>query len=109
MKEFRLLTKGDLIDILAEGTGLTKVETGAVVDGLFATLRYALKKGDLIDIRGFGRFKVVQRKERIARNPKTGEQIFVPPRKVPVFRCSKDLKDSINEPFEENEQFEVKR
>lgn len=102
------MTKGDLIDILAEGTGLTKVETGAVVDGLFATMRYALKKGDTIDIRGFGRFKVVDRKERIARNPKTGEEIFVPTRKVPVFRCSKDLRDSVNEPFEENEQFEVK-
>ena len=101
------MTKGDLIDILAEGTGLTKVETGAVVDGLFATMKYALKKGDSIDIRGFGRFKVVQRKARTARNPKTGEEIFVPARKVPVFRCSKDLRNSINEPFEENDQFEI--
>jgi nucleoid DNA-binding protein len=109
MKELILLTKADLIDILAEGTGLTKVETGAVVDGLFATMRYALKKGDLIDIRGFGRFKVVQRKERIARNPKTGAEIFVAARKTAVFRCSKHLRDSINEPFEENDQFELKR
>ena len=101
------MTKGDLIDILAEGTGLTKVETGAVVDGLFATMKYALKKGDTIDIRGFGRFKVVQRKARTARNPKTGEEIFVSARKVPVFRCSKDLRNSINEPFEENDQFEI--
>lgn len=103
------MTKGDLIDILAEGTGLTKVETGAVVDGLFATMRYALKKEDSIDIRGFGRFKVVERKERIARNPKTGEEIFVPARKVPVFRCSKDLRDAINEPFEKNDQFEISK
>jgi len=103
------LTKGDLIDILAEGTGLTKVETAAVVDGMIATMSYALKKGDSIDIRGFGRFKVVQRKQRKARNPRTGEEIIVPARKMPVFRCSKDLRDYVNEPFEEVGQFELKK
>jgi nucleoid DNA-binding protein len=101
------LTKGDLIDILAEGTGLTKVETAAVVDGMIATMSYTLKKGETIDIRGFGRFKVVQRKQRKARNPRTGEEIIVPARKMPVFRCSKDLRNYVNEPFEEDDQFEV--
>ena len=103
------MTKGDLIDIIAEGTGLTKVETAAVVDGMIATLSYALKKGNSIDIRSFGRFKVVHRKQRKARNPKTGEEVIVPARKMPVFRCSKDLRDYINEPFEENDQFELKK
>jgi len=103
------LTKGDLIDILAEGTGLTKVEIGAVVDGMIATMSYTLKKGDSIDIRGFGRFKVVPRKRRKARNPKTGEEVIVPARKMPVFRCSRDLRDYVNEPFEEDDQFELKK
>jgi nucleoid DNA-binding protein len=103
------LTKRDLIDIVAGGTGLTKMETAAVVDGMFATMGYFLKKGDTIDVRGFGRFKVIHRQARTARNPKTGESLSVPARKVPIFRCSKHLRDSINEPFEKNEQFELKK
>ena len=103
------MTKGDIIDILAEGTGLTKVETAAVVDGMIATMTYALKKGEAIDIRGFGRFKLVQRRERKGRNPKTGEAVFIPARKMPVFHCSKELRNYVNEPFEANDQFEVNK
>jgi len=103
------LTKGDIIDILAEGTGLTKVETAAVVDGMIATMSYALKKGETIDMRGFGRFKIVQRKQRRGRNPKTGEELIIPSRKMPVFRCSKDLRNYVNEPFEEDDQFELSK
>ncbi len=98
------MTKGDLIDILAEGTGLTKVETAAVVDGMIATMSYALRKGDTIDIRGFGRFKLAVRKQRRGRNPKTGAEITIPARKVPVFHCSKDLRTYVNEPFEQEEE-----
>lgn len=103
------MTKGDLIGIVADGTGLTKMETAAVVDGLFATMGYFLKKGETIEIRGFGRFKAVHRRARTARNPKTGESLSVPARRVPIFRCSKHLRNSINEPFEKNEQFELKK
>ncbi|MFZ5515969.1 MAG: HU family DNA-binding protein [Candidatus Zhuqueibacterota bacterium] len=100
------MTKNDIVNILAEGTGLTKVETAAVVDGMFATLSYALQKGETIDIRGFGRFKVVHRKQRKGRNPKTGEEVIIPARKMPVFQCSKDLRGQVNEPFEKDDQFE---
>lgn len=100
------MTKGDIIDILAEGTGLTKVETAAVVEGMIATMSYALKKGDTIDIRGFGRFKVVQRKQRKGRNPQTGLELIIPSRKMPVFHCSKDLREYVNEPFEKDDLFE---
>ncbi len=99
------MTKGDIVNILAEGTGLTKVETAAVVDGMIATMSYALQKGETIEIRGFGRFKVVQRKQRKGRNPKTGEEVIIPARKMPVFRCSKDLRNQVNEPFENDDQF----
>lgn len=95
------MTKSDIISIIAEGTGLTKVETAAVVDGFVASLSYALKKGDSIELRGFGTFKVVDRKARKGRNPKTGEEIFIPQRKVPIFRCSKDFRDYVNKPQEE--------
>jgi len=100
------LTKNDIVNILAEGTGLTKVETAAVVDGMFATLSYALQKGETIEIRGFGRFKVVHRKQRKGRNPKTGEEVIIPARKMPVFLSSKDLRGQVNEPFEKDDQFE---
>jgi nucleoid DNA-binding protein len=97
------LTKTDLVNIIAEGTGLTKVETTAVIDGFLASLSYAIKKGDSVELRGFGSFKAVERKERPGRNPKTGEPILIPKRKLPVFKCSKDFRDYINEP--ESDEF----
>ena len=100
------MTKADIISIIAEGTGLTKVETSAVVDGFIASLSYALKRGESVELRGFGTFRVVQREARRGRNPKTGEEIMIPRRKVPVFRCSKDFKTYINEPIEINDELE---
>ena len=95
------MNKTDIIRIIAEGTGLTKVETAAVVDGFVASVSYALKKGDHVELRGFGTFRVVTREARRGRNPKTGAEILIPRRKVPVFRCSKDFRNYINEPTEE--------
>jgi len=94
------VTKADIITIIAEGTGLTKVETSAVVDGFIASLSYALKNGESVELRGFGTFKIAVRKERKGRNPKTGEPLIIPQHKTPVFRCSKDFKKYINEPIE---------
>lgn len=108
-RELLRVTKADIVNIVAEGTGLTKVETAAVVDGVIATISYALKKGDTIDLRGLGRFKLVQRKERRARNLQSGESILVPAKKVPVFRSSKHLIRQVNEPFEPDNQFERKK
>jgi len=90
------LTKADIITIISEGTGLTKVETAAVVDGFIAALSYSLKQGETVELRGFGTFKVVERKARKGRNPKTNEVVFIPKRKVPVFRYSKDFREYIN-------------
>jgi len=95
------LTKADLVDIIAEGTGLTKVETAAVVDGLFTTMRHALKAGESIEIRGFGRFQVVQRAARFGRNPRTGEVVHIPAQKTLRFYCSKLLQDSLNRSTDE--------
>lgn len=91
------MTKGDIVDIVAEGTGLTKLETSAVIDGFLATVGYALKTGDSVTIRGFGSFRTVTRKARISRNPKTGRIMNVPKRRAPVFKASSDLKRLVNE------------
>jgi len=91
------LTKADIVDVIASATGLTKVETEAVVDGFISTVIDALKSGKNIEIRGFGSFKVKKRKGRMARNPRTGEQVMVDEHFVPIFKVSKDLKHVVDE------------
>jgi len=91
------LTKADIVDVIASATGLTKVETEAVVDGFISTVINALKDGKNIEIRGFGSYKVKIRKGRIARNPRTGEQVIVDEHFVPLFKVSKELKTLLNE------------
>ena len=90
------MTKADIVDVVAQGTGLTKVETQAVIDGFLATVSYALKNKERVDLRGFGNFKSVKRKARNARNPSTNEPVFVPEHYAAVFKPSKDLKEFIN-------------
>ena len=91
------MNKSEIISILSDGIGLTKVETTAVVDGLIATIRYALKSEQQFEIRGLGTFKVVTRKARKFKNPYTGEVRELPERKSLVFRVANDLKRYINE------------
>ena len=90
------MTKADIVDVIASATGLTKVETEAVVDGFISTVINTLKEGKNIEIRGFGSFKVKKRKGRIARNPRTGEQVRVDEHFVPLFKVSKELKTLVN-------------
>lgn len=91
------MTKADIVDIIASGTGLTKVETEAVVDGFIQTVIASLRDGKNIEIRGFGSFKVKKRKGRMARNPRTGEQVPVADHYVPIFKVSKELKTVVND------------
>lgn len=90
------MTKADIVDIIASATGLTKVETEVVVDGFITTVIDAMKSGKNIEIRGFGTFKVKRRKGRLARNPRTGEQVMVDEHYVPVFKVSKEMKQIVN-------------
>ena len=90
------MTKAEMVNKIAEGTGLTKVETQAVIDGFLAMLKFALKQGDRIELRGFGTFKTVTRQERSARNPATNEPMTVPEHDTAVFRASKELKKYLN-------------
>lgn len=91
------MTKADIIDRIASGTGLTKVETEAVVNGFFTTVMQALLEGDRVELRGFGSFRVQQRAARTTLNPQTGEPIDVPMRYVPVFRAAKEFRARVDE------------
>jgi DNA-binding protein HU-beta len=97
------MTKADIVDNIAAATGLTKVETEAVVDGFLATVSQALKDGRNIEIRGFGSFKVKKRKPRVARNPRTGEEVFVQEHYVPIFKVSKELRGGVDANMKENQ------
>ena len=91
------MTKGDLIEFLYEQMGLfTKKEIGEFVDTTFDIIKQALKSGEKIKISGFGNFEVKNKKERIGRNPKTNEEIKIPPRKVVTFKTSQVLKNELN-------------
>lgn len=89
------MTKADVVDIISASTGLTKVETEAVVKGFLDTVIDALKRGESIELRGFGTFKVVTRKARVARNPKTNQEVRVPEQRVPTLKISKEFKKEI--------------
>jgi len=90
-----LMTKAEIVDEIAERTGLTKKDVADTVDQFLEAVSRALAAGKHIEIRGFGTFKVKDRKSRLARNPRTGESVPVPPRRVPVFKVSKELKDIV--------------
>jgi nucleoid DNA-binding protein len=89
------MTKADIVDIISSSTGIAKVETEAVVKGFLDTVIDALKEGKTIELRGFGSFKVVKRAQRIARNPKTNEEVIVPEQFVPVLKVSREFKKAI--------------
>ena len=90
------MTKADIVDRVAAGTGLTKLETEAIIEGFFKTVIEALKDGKGIEIRGFGSYRVKKKNSRQARNPKSGEQVFVPEHYVATFKFSKDFKEMVN-------------
>jgi len=90
------LTKADIVEEIAARTKLNKKESFVVVDLIIENIKNTLSEGKKIEIRGFGSFKVKQRGERMARNPRTGESVHVPAKLVPYFKPSKLLKERIN-------------
>jgi nucleoid DNA-binding protein len=89
------LTKADLIDRVANEAELTKRHAGEIVDLILDEISGALKKGDRVALTPFGSFVVRARKAREGRNPKTGEKIKIPARKVPAFVSGKALKETV--------------
>jgi integration host factor subunit beta len=91
------MTKADLVEEVAKVTELTRKDSEVIVDTLFESVIKALRTGDKLEVRGFGSFRVRQRNARVGRNPKTGEKVEVPAKRVPYFKPSKELKDLIND------------
>jgi nucleoid DNA-binding protein len=86
------LTKAEIVEEISGKLGLTKKDIARVVDLFFEIVKEGLRNEEHIELRGFGTFEVKTREEREARNPKTGEAVTVPKRKVPYFRPGKELK-----------------
>jgi integration host factor subunit beta len=92
------LTKADLIEEVLRVTELPRKESESIVETIFDSIIESLQKGDKIEIRGFGSFRTRQRRGRTGRNPKTGEKVDVPAKRIPFFKPSKELKDFVNSP-----------
>ena len=90
------MTKADLIEQVAQVVELTRRDSEVVVETIFESIVRSLRTGDKIEIRGFGSFRTRQRKPRVGRNPKTGDRVEVPAKKIPFFKPSKELKDFVN-------------
>jgi len=91
------MTKADIVDEIAKATGLTKIETKAVVDGVFSSIIASISTGKRIELRGFGVFKSKSRKPRMARNPKSGDLVPLEQRFVPIFKPSPEFVTKVND------------
>lgn len=83
------------------------METEAVIDGVLLTVANALKKGESVDLRGFGSFKIRRRAPRLARNPKSGERVRVPEQNVPVFVVARGLRREIDDSLRTRDLIDV--
>ena len=90
------MTRADLTDAVYQEVGLSRNESADLVDSVLSEIAGALVKGEVVKISSFGSFSVRQKGERIGRNPKTGEEVPILPRRVVVFRASNVLKSHIN-------------
>jgi integration host factor subunit alpha len=90
------ITRADLTDAVYQEVGLSRNESADLVDSVLGEIAGALVQGDVVKISSFGSFSVRQKGQRIGRNPKTGEEVPILPRRVLVFRASNVLKSHIN-------------
>jgi integration host factor subunit beta len=90
------MTKSELIDAIAARADLTKARAETVVNCVFDTMTHALQQGEGIEIRGFGSFTVRPYKPYDGRNPRTGQPVPVPAKRLPFFKVGKDLKELVN-------------
>ena len=91
------MTKQGIVDIVAEATGLTKVETETVINGFMGTIIESLTNNERVELRGFGTFGIKHRMPKKARNPGTGEPVYLPERYVPTFKPSKLMRSRVND------------
>jgi integration host factor subunit beta len=91
------MTKAELVEEVSRVSDLTKKHSEVIVDTVFRSIITALHRGEKIELRGFGSFRLRRREPRKGRNPKTGDKVDVPPKKVPYFKPGKELKELINQ------------
>jgi len=91
------MTKQEIVDAVSEATGLTKVETETVMNGVMTTITESLARNERVELRGFGTFGTKHRMPKKARNPGTGEAIYFPERYVPTFKPAKYLRGRVND------------
>ena len=93
----RAMTKSDLIEVVAVRANVTKDKAAMVVNCIFDSMTDSLKDGDRIEVRNFGNFTVKSYKPYTGRNPKTGELVEVPAKRMPFFKVGLELKDLVNQ------------
>ncbi len=90
------MTKADLVEEVIRVSSLSKKQAEIIVNTVFDSIVDALQQDDKIELRGFGSFRVRRRRSRQGRNPKTGDRVAVPAKRIPYFKPGKELKDLIN-------------
>lgn len=90
------MTKADLVESVAKEAEMTKKDAEQLVEIIFESIVNTLNKGEKIELRGFGSFRIRHRNARKGRNPKTGEAVSIPAKRVAYFKPGKDLKELIN-------------
>ena len=90
------MTKADLVEEVIRTSNLSKKHAEIIVNTVFHSIIAALQRDDKIELRGFGSFRVRRRRSRQGRNPKTGDRVEVPAKRIPYFKPGKELKDLIN-------------
>jgi len=91
------MTKAELVEDVARAAELTKKDAERLVEIVFESIIDTLNQGEKIELRGFGSFRVCERGARRGRNPKTGDPVDIPAKRVPYFKPGKELKELINE------------
>ncbi len=90
------MTKADLIEKVITAADLNKKDAEAAVEAFFRAIIQSLRRGEKIELRGFGSFRLRSRGARVGRNPKTGEKVNVPAKRIPFFKPGKELRELIN-------------
>ena len=100
------MNKKEIVDFVYNRTALNKKEASTALDAIIASITSSLASGEKVEIRGFCSFTVRERSSHISRNPKSGEKVSVPPKRVPYFRPGKDLKEMVD--YKKTESIETK-
>ena len=91
------MTKAELVEQVARNAQITKKHAEVIVNTVFSSIVDSLNRGEKIELRGFGSFRIRERGSRIGRNPKTGARVDVPSKKIPYFKPGKQLKELLNQ------------